>query len=370
MGVRRAVLLAAAMSQRRFAGGHVAALLQFVHGFRRLGFDVVFLDVLAEDANVDEDLAWLQGVFRDDDGVYAYVLRGHDVSGVGDVTRDAAATEVALNVMGVAPIHERFDYAGRVVFVDIDPGFGQMWKALGLADVFAGHDTFVTIGERIGAPDCTIPTLGFEWITIRPPVVLDDWPVVEGGDAFTSVASWRGPFGPIEYQGKTYGLRVHEFRKLFELPHRTGQRFELALDIDDAEAPDVNALSVHGWERVDPSVVAGDVDSYRRYVQESRAEFMVAKNLYVETKGGWFSDRSVCYLASGKPVLAQDTGIGELYATSNGLLTFATFDEAVAGVHEINGNYGRHARAARSLAEEMFDSDKVLGGLLKKLGVS
>jgi hypothetical protein len=257
------------------------------------------------------------------------------------------------------------------VFLDIDPGFGQMWRELGQADQFAGHDTFVTIAENIGRPDCEIPTCGLEWITTVQPVVLEHWPRrADGGAAFTSVGSWRGPYDPIEFAGKTYGLRAHEFRKFVELPRRSEETFEVALDIHPDDAKDIELLVYNGWALADPAEVVSDPSSYRAYVQASKAEFMVAKNMYVETCSGWFSDRSICYLASGRPVLAQDTGLDHLYPAGEGLLLFDSPDSAAAGVEEISGNYDRHARAARALAEERFDSDKVLRDLLAKLGVT
>ena len=148
----------------------------------------------------------------------------------------------------------------------------------------------------------------------------------------------------------------------------TGQEFELALDIDPADEEDRRALEENGWRLVDPRAVAGDPSSYRRYIQGSMAEICVAKNMYVETKSGWFSDRSICYLASGKPVLHQDTGLKHLYPTGEGLIVFSTLDEAAAGVGD-SGEYDRHSKAAREIAEEYFDSDKVLTRLLENLGV-
>jgi hypothetical protein len=276
-----------------------------------------------------------------------------------------------LNVNGFIVDDEVLGRARLRVFLDIDPGFGQMWRELGLHDAFRGHDAYVTVGERIGEPDCTIPTSGLEWITTPQPVLLDLWPVrSDGGERFTSVASWRGPFGPLEYEGKTYGLRVHEFRKFVRLPSLSRQSFEIALDIDPGEVDDLALLRDHGWSLADPSAVAGDPWAYRRYVQQSKAELMIAKNMYVESRSGWFSDRSICYLASGKPVLAQRTGFEERYPTGAGLVAFGTLDEALEGAEEISRDYRRHALAARSLAEEHFDSRKVLGRLLELVEAS
>jgi hypothetical protein len=302
--------------------------------------------------------------------------------------------------MGYLNDQEILGCARRRVFLDIDPGFGQMWRDLGQADVFKGHDDFVTIGENIGRPDCPIPTCGLKWITTPQPIVLERWPPQppQPNGAFTSIGAWRGTNAPIEYLGHTYGLRVHEFRKFVELPKRANgtaeapsedglpspswekgtawkghppgrTRFEIALDIHPADAKDIELLRSNGWSIVDPREAAGGPEEYRAYIAGSKAEFMVAKNLYVQSNSGWFSDRSLCYLASGRPVLAQDTGIKHLYPTGAGLLTFSTLDEAVAGVDEINGNYARHCKRAREIAEEYFDSDKVLGRLLEVLGL-
>ena len=215
-----------------------------------------------------------------------------------------------------------------------------------------------------------MPTCGLRWLTTPQPVVLEHWPAApDRSGHYTSIASWRGPFGPIDYQGKRYGLRVHEFRKFIGLPRRSGRSFHVALDIDPAETADLALLAENGWQLDDPQLAAGDAAAYRRYVQDSRAEFMVAKNLYVETRGGWFSDRSICYLASGKPVIAQDTGLRHLYPSGSGLFLFSTLDEAADAVAEIESDYPRHARAARAIAEERFDSDRVLTALLAKLGI-
>jgi hypothetical protein len=276
-----------------------------------------------------------------------------------------------LNVMGFLTDETLLETARRRVFLDTDPGFGQMWQDLGQADLFRGHDDYVTIAENIGRPECPIPTCGLKWITWRQPVVLDQWPCqpVAGQGWFTSVGSWRGPYSPIEYRGQTYGLRAHEFRKFARLPKVCDGRFQVALDIHSAETKDLALLAENGWMLADPTLIASDPWVYRQYIQQSRAEFMATKGIYVDTHSGWFSERSICYLASGKPVLAQDTGIGHLYPVGQGLLTFRTLEEAAACVEELSRDYERHCRAARGLAEEFFDSDRVLRDLLDKLGI-
>ena len=167
--------------------------------------------------------------------------------------------------------------------------------------------------------------------------------------AFTSIGAWRGPNGPIEYQGRTYGLRVHEFRKFVGLPALCPDtRFEMALDIHPNDAKDIAMLREQGWSLVDPKIVCGGAVEYRHYIGRSKAEFMIPKQMYVDTNSGLLSDRSVYYLASGRPVLARETGIGHHYPTGEGLLTFSSLEEAAAGVESINRDYARHARAARA----------------------
>jgi hypothetical protein len=207
------------------------------------------------------------------------------------------------------------------------------------------------------------------WITSRQPVELDYWKPDDdtARRRFTTIASWRGPYGSVEFRGKTYGLRVHEFRKVVSIPKSTDGAFEIALDIHPADNADRNLLEQNGWKIVEPRAVSSDPWQYRDYVRFSGAEFMVAKNMYVDTRSGWFSDRSVCYLASGKPVLAQDTGLEEHYPLGKGLVTFRSLDEAIAGAREISGNYGAHAEAARAIAVEYFDSNKVLRSLVDKV---
>jgi hypothetical protein len=380
------IVLAGSLAQRPFIGGHTWVFLQYLLGFRRLGWDVLFVDRLepgmcvgkggepssfADSANL-RYLAEVMERFGLGDDWSLFYDGGREVAGVDrdEVIERTAGSAVLINVMGYLEDDEILGAAPVRAFLDIDPGFGQIWKALGLHDLFRGHDRFLTVGGRIGSPDCAVPTVGLDWIPLTPPVELAEWPVhSDRGASFTSVASWRGAFGPLEYEGRTLGLRVHEFRRFFELPERSPVEFEVALDIDEAETKDLSALVDHGWKLTDPRRVAGDPWRYRDYIQRSSAELTVAKNLYVETRSGWFSDRSACYLASGRPVLAQDTGLDGLLPTGEGLVTFSTLEEAVAGGEEIEGDYERHSRAAREIAEEHFAAARVLPRMLEDLGI-
>jgi hypothetical protein len=386
--VKRSIVICGSVAQKPQQGGHTWVFLQYVLGFRRLGWDVLFLDRL--DASMCRDAAgkpagvessanlvrFLEVMARFDLNEAYSLMFDNSSRSIGrsrtDVIEFTARADCLINFMGFLADEEILSSAKRRVFFDIDPGFPQMWKDLGLADLFAGHDAFVTIGENIGRVDCQIPTCGLHWITTPQPVVLDEWPTGAESprECFTAIATWRGAYGPVEYHGKSYGLRVHEFRKFFELPMKTAERFEIALDIHADETADLSRLRDNGWSVIDPRRTASDPCAYRAYVQSSKAELMIAKNMYVESRGGWFSDRSICYLASGRPVLAQDTGFSDNYPVGTGLVAFTTLQQAVEGARAITADYAKHSRAAREIAEQCFNSDIVLTRLLEKLGLS
>jgi hypothetical protein len=374
--LREAVIVAGSVAQRPHHGGHAWVFLQYLLGFRRLGFDVLFLDRLEPDMDADESnvrvLARLMERFGLGDSWALLLDGGQEMAGRprSEVVETARRSVLLLNVMAYLDDDEILAAAPLRAFLDIDPGFGQMWHELGLAEPFRGHDRHVTVGLRVGAPDCGVPTCGIDWITTPPPVELAEWRAGPGhGRAFTSVVSWRGPFGPIDFAGHRYGLRVHEFRRFLELPTLTGVPLEVALDIDDADRADAERLERHGWKLVDPRAAAGDPWRYRDYVRSSLGEIMIAKNLYVDTRSGWFSDRSACYLASGRPALVQDTGLDGLLPLGEGLLTFSTPEEAAAGMETITRDYDRHSAVAREIAEEYFAAERVLPRLLGELGV-
>jgi hypothetical protein len=369
------LVVAGAIARRIDCGGHVWALLHWVLGFRKLGWSVLFLDRLDPSPGVRDS----PGVRRFLETMESFGLSnsfsldvgpGQDPVGLSRsaVLEKVGEADLLLNVMGYLVDPELLTRARRRVFLDIDPGFGQMWQALGLCDLFRGHDAFVTVGARVGRDDCRVPTCGLNWIATLPPVVLDHWsPASERGTRFTSVGRWRGPWAPIEYNGERYGLRVHEFRRFAGVPRKCGLDFEFALDIDPEDQDDAARLVDGGWRLSDPHSVSGTPQDYRRYVQSSLAEFGVAKGMYVQARTGWVSDRTACYLASGRPAVVQDTGLGGTLETGLGLLTFTTPEEAISAALTVHADWNRHARAARALAEERFDSDRVLGRVLDEV---
>jgi hypothetical protein len=355
-------------------GGNAWARLSVVVGLRRLGFQAFFIEQIEQSS--PENVAYFKAAIQQL-GLTgsAALVAGRECYGIQRRDLDAIAADAALliNFGGHLTIPELLRPARCKVYLDDDPGFTQLWEASGTGGArLRGHDLYFTFGENIGRPGCPIPTDSIDWRPTRPAVVLADWPSVGGDNAgvFTTVATWRGPYGPVTWNGHTYGLKLHEFRKFVDLPVLTGSTFELALDIHPDESEDLALLDQRDWRLVDPRAVAGDPFAFRSYVQSSAAEYSAAQGIYVETQCGWFSDRTVRYLASGKPALVQDTGFSSNLPTGEGLIAFRTLDEAVAGVQSIVSDYGRHSRAARALAEEYFDSDRVLGSLLEQTAVT
>ena len=378
------IVIAGSVAQRPGIGGHTWQFLQYLLGFKRLGWRVLFLDRLETGMCFDEqgapvapedsvNVRYLRRVMDDFDLADGYSLL-HDGEVISGLSRPEMRLRLQeslllLNVMGFLDDADLMASARLRVFLDTDPGYGQMWQALGLANIFHSHDRYVTIAENIGKPECSIPTCDIAWVTWRQPVVLDQWPCIplDGASRFSAIGAWRGPYDRVEYNGHTYGQRVHEFRKFFTLPQMTRSRFDLALDIDGSDAADIEALTQNGWNLVKPSTVSATPQDYRQFIQASQAELMISRGMYVDSRCGWFSERSACYLAAGRPVLAQDTGVSSLLPTGNGLLTFSTLEEAAEGVREIEARRAYHAKSARELAESYFDSDKVLPILIDRV---
>jgi hypothetical protein len=384
------VAVAGALANKTGNGGEAWVRMSWVSGLRRLGFDVVFVEEIDPGHCLD---AVGKVVGFEDSANLAYfdqVTAQFDLVGSAALVYDGGAkiagstrSELLARIDGAALLvnisgHLRTEWLLRPftmrTFVDIDPCFTQVWHAdPAISARLGGHDLYFTIGENIGTGHCSVPTADVRWLPTRQPVVLDDWAPNErqsSTNRFTTVATWRGPYGPLEYRDTTYGLKVHQFRRFAELPKHSPHTFELALAFDPADAGDIAMLIQKGWEVVDPRLVASDPTAFRSYVQGSSAEFSCAQGVYVETDSGWFSDRTTRYLASGRPAVVQDTGFGRNLPVGEGLLAFRSTKEARRAVDDVAADYERHARAARALAEQEFDSDKVLGRFLEAVGVA
>jgi hypothetical protein len=375
--------IAASIAQRPGYGGHAWAFLQYAFGLRQLGYEPIFIDRLTADMVTGSEgqsagaakrtaINWFKDVmqFGGLDDSCSLMLDDDQTIGLSREELTSAITNAPclINVMGFLVDPDLLEAADTLVFLDVDPGFPQLWRELGQADLLSGHHRFVSVGANLGLSRCQVPDCGVDWIATRPPVALDHWPGSScSSRTFRSVGSWRGPYDPINHDGRTLALRVHEFRKFAELPRRVEAKFEIALDIDKADHRDIALMQSNDWQLLNPFAVAGSLAGYRDFVQSSGAEIAIAKNIYVDTNSGWFSDRSACFLASGRPVLAQDTGFAEALPTGEGLLSFKSIDEAADGADRILRDWPAHSKASRALAEEFFDARKVLGELLAKI---
>ncbi|HEX3881472.1 MAG TPA: hypothetical protein VHW66_02330 [Stellaceae bacterium] len=294
------------------------------------------------------------------------------------LTREAvralyARADALINLCGATRLRDEHMACPTRIMVDTDPVYEQIKYAL--ADPAArayldAHTHFFTYGENLGTPDCTIPLCGVPWHPTRPPVDLDLWPTPEGEPpAFSTIATWENKGKNIDFEGQSYLWSKHvNFLKFLDLPrHRPGAAFRMAM------APPTDAVrrevEGQGWGLVDPMPVSAGMDPYRDFIAGSRGEFTVAKDIYVRPNSGWFSDRAVCYLAAGRPVVTMRTGFARHVPAGTGLFDYASHGEAVAAIDAVAADYKRHSRAAREIARDHFGGEKVVGELLGQCGL-
>jgi hypothetical protein len=374
------ILVSGMVAGEPWQGGASWAVMQYLFGLARLGHEVALVEPIGDGRGAGPLSDSASGAYfrrlplSELEG--AALVRAQSRETVGTpypkLVEFARGADLLLNVSGMLRDERLVEGIPVRVYLDLDPGFNQVWHETGEDVGLDGHTHFVTVGRAIGSADCPVPTCERRWIPTNPPVVLARWPRADlrpAGDAFTTVGHWRS-YGPIEYGGIRYGQRVHSFRDLLELPKRVAARFQVALGIHPDEERDLGALRANGWELEDPLQAAGTPDRYAEFVRTSKAEIGIAKEGYVASRCGWFSDRSACYLASGRPVVAQETGFSRHLPTGEGLLAFRSLEEAAACVEEVDRDHARHADAARAIAEEHLESDLVLTSLIERLGSS
>jgi hypothetical protein len=369
-------------------GGHFWVYLQYVHALRRLGCEVFWLERLRSDDRGRDMSAVVRTFFQ---RMERYGLGGKAIlyettgSDGGDPARHfiGMSSATAETVFRRADLLLNFHYAidpgllsrfRRTALIDIDPGLLQFWISQGQLRV-APHDLYLTIGETVGTPAARFSDAGLPWLRIRPPVCLDLWPYAysSGSRCFTTVSSWLGGEYVVEGTGAARRVLYENdkrvsFLRFVELPARTSCELELALCFKGRpDAPDVadrELLRRKRWRVRDALEVAHTPERYRAYIQASRGEFSCAKPSYVEFQTAWVSDRTLCYLASGKPAVAQDTGPSAFLPTGEGLFRFSSLEEAAEALAAIDADYERHCRAARAIAEAFFDARAVLEGIL------
>ncbi len=277
-----------------------------------------------------------------------------------------------LNVTGAQELRAEHLGVGRRIYVESDPFRMQVkvaQKDAGAIEQLALHDMHFSFGENLGAEDCAVPIDRFTWLPTRQPVALDLWPgqSPSPGAAYNTITTWSNKDRHIEYRGETYyWTKDREFLKYIDLPGRREVPFEMAVGVNGETG---QTLEKNKWRRVSSVEVSADVDSYRAYIQRSRGEFTVARDQYVRPRTGWFSDRSACYLAAGRPVITQETGFSKFLPTGKGLFGFSSVENALAAVDAIENDYEGNCRAAREIAEEYFAAEKVVGDLMTRAGL-
>jgi hypothetical protein len=381
MSDRLRILLSGMVAGDPHQGGATWAVLQYVAGLVGLGHEVLLVEPLTARAGEADPLADRPEAVRYFEslplleGRAALLAQGTErTAGLSyrEVAAFAADADLLINISGMLRDERLIGSIPVRAFLDLDPGFNQVWQAGGEDMGMDLHTHWVTVGSGVGTAGNPIPDCGRHWIATLPPVALEHWPAATeppSRDAFTTVGHWRS-YGSIDHDGIHYGQRAHSLRELIELPRASDARFQLGLGIHPDEVADLAALQANGWELLAPLEVAGSPASYAEFVRGSKAELCIAKSGYVASRSGWFSDRSACYLASGRPVVAQETGFSDLLPTGDGLLAFDTLADAVEMVGEVEQNLEAHSRSARALAEEKLDARVVLSDLIGKLGAS
>ncbi len=365
-------------------GGMCWHHLQYLLGLQALGCDVVFFEdsddnpscytptppYLSTDPTFG--LAFLKRALKRVglQNRYAY-YDAHSDSWFGRSRSEALATlesaDLLLDVSGIHPWRPWLAQVPMRVLIDTDPTFTQIKHLNGhnQKDLIDRYQSFFTFGESIEPGFSTVPDDGLRWRTTRQPVHLPNWPQVPASRAqpYTTVMQWES-YSAVEFMGRRFGMKRDSFQDFADLPHRVSVRLQLAIGgahRNDDPRPDLRS---RGWSVVNPLRIARTPWSFQRYLQASRGEWTVAKHAYVQTNSGWFSERSANYLASGRPVVTQETGFSRFIPTGEGLLAFSTIDEAVAAIETIESDYERHRKAAREIAVEYFDARNVLSKLL------
>ena len=366
---------------------------QFLHylmGLRRLGYDPYYiedsgrwiydphLNDLSPDArgNIEAVLPALKAHGFGD----RWAFRGNYAGGkcygmsepkIQELYRNA---EAFLNVTGAQEIREDHLACKRRIYVESDPFASQIKVAEGdggMIATLAAHDTLFTFGEGLDAPDGGVPIEKFRWLPTRQPVALELWDNPHRPNsraAYNTITTWHNQGKDIVWRGDTwYWTKDREFEKFLDLPrHRPAVEFELAATVDEKVQ---RRLRGHGWRQIPSLDISRDIDRYRDYIRQSRGEFTVARDQYVRPRTGWFSDRSACYLAAGRPVITQETGFSRFFPTGKGLFGFQTMDDILKAVDAIQSDYEGNCRAARELAAEYFAAEKVVGSLMQRAGL-
>ena len=362
--------------------------IHYLVGLSKLGYDVYYV----EDSGASPYNPQVQSVVVDPSYNVAFLRHVMERFGLGQkwafwdllndtyygltrerVLRLYGEADAIINLCGATSLREEHLRCNIRILVETDPAYEQFKLAHGdpsTASFLNGHTHHFTYGENIGNPDCIVPTQRLQWKHTRPPVVIDLWDfrITPEAECFTSVGTWHNSGKDIKFNGESYSWSKHiNFLRFKTLPMQTSQKLELAVGGMDQQ--NQSSFRENGWVLRDSNQKSQGIEVYQDYIYRSRGEFTVAKDLYVRTKCGWFSDRSVCYLAAGKPVVTQCTGFEKFIPTGAGLFGFSNVDEAATALASINADFERHAQAARDIAIEYFSAESVLSNLMRDAGV-
>jgi hypothetical protein len=361
-------------------GGVTWDYFQYVLGLRQLGHDVYYVEDTGQwpynpregglGKECDFNVQYLANIMSryglSEQWAYRFPWQSQWF-GLPDSKRQEVirSADLLINVSGTLERPEEYRAASRLAYIDSDPVFTQVKLARGQLDFRKWidiHDVQFSFGECLPAE---APETGHKWRPTRQPIVMSEWrPEKPFREVFTTVMNWTS-YKPVVYGTQSYGQKDLEFMRFQELPSLIAPTaLEIAVNAGKTRRTPRQLLAHKGWRVVDPAEVCPDLDTYRDYIESSKGEWSVAKNGYVVGRCGWFSCRSACYLAAGRPVAVQDTGFGDVLPVGEGLLSFRTVEQAVASIKDIEGNYARHAKAARELAAEYFDATKVLARLI------
>jgi hypothetical protein len=366
--------------------------IHYIVGLRRLGHEVYYIEDSARlpynpetfEVNNEFDYAarLLDQLSREFDfknrwGFCARYLNGNPTAGLSlkKIRQLYREADAVLNICGTQEFNEDLLKSDRILYVESDPGVEQIKidkRVRSTINYLRRHRALFTFGENVGTKQFPVPTHGFKWLPTRQPIVTDLWKTNRAPArtaVFTSIANWStSGLKDITWRGEKYlWSKSREFIRFMAAPKKSGEAFELATDIKDRQVR--TRFERNGWRFKSPLQLSVDYWLYRDYIRRSKGEFTVAKDQYVRLNTGWFSDRSGCYLAAGRPVIIQETGFTKLYGGNAGLLSFRSLAEIVEAVKEIKADYARHSRAARNIARDVFEAEKVVAELLDRAGV-
>ena len=359
------------------AAGNTWAFLNWVLGFREAGWEVWMVEEI--DPNRCIDAKWQPAPFETSENQRHWKTICQEFNLTNQSTlffkgketesqtfkRFAQEADLFLNISGHFKNQTLEMSRAKKIYLDLDPAFTQIWAEVYGSDMnFSGHDIFFSVGTLLGKEGSRAPTCDKVWHPTFPPVVLSYWPFQEQTHftQFSTIAHWHG-YAWCEWKDQWYKGKNDEFIRWVDLPKHISVPLEIATDTQ-AYTEELSPFREAGWRLKNAHSISETSQAHQAYIRSSSAEFSAAKGGYILSQTGWFSDRSVCYLASGRPVVLQDTGISRVLPVGKGLHTFTTLEEAIKSCQTVCNSFLAEQKAARQLAERYFDSHQVISEML------